>query len=266
MEYFVTVEPGVQVFVQDLNPAGANPILFIHGWPLSHKQYEYQFDVLPSKGVRCIAMDWRGFGYSDKPYSGYSLDRLADDILAVVEALQLENITLAGHSAGGALAIRYLARHQSFGVSKLVLIGAQAPGSVPRQAADLYISETLSDRPSMLANLSNQFFFQHVTGPFSDWFFQIGLQAAGWATAAVMMTLRDQNVRDQLEKINVPTLIIHGTHDKVIPFANAEETSQLIKNSLLIPFHYSGHVPFLEEKEKFNQVILRFIGERSITA
>jgi non-heme chloroperoxidase len=74
LEYFITVEPGVRVFVQDLNPMGKKTILFIHGWPLSHKQYEYQFNILPSMNIRCIGMDWRGFGNSDKPFVGYNLD------------------------------------------------------------------------------------------------------------------------------------------------------------------------------------------------
>ncbi|CAM4408693.1 pimeloyl-ACP methyl ester carboxylesterase [Paenibacillus endophyticus] len=259
MEYFITVEPGVRVFVQDLNPTGNRTILFIHGWPLSHKQFEYQFDILPSLGVRCIGMDWRGFGNSDKPFTGYSLDRLSDDIRVVIETLKLQNITLAGHSAGGALAIRYLARHQSFGVSKLVLIDAQSPGSVPQQDANRFIAGTLSDRPQMLAGLTDSFFFKYITEPFSNWFFQIGLQAAGWSTAAVMVTLRDENVRNDLGKINVPTLIINGVHDKVVPFTNAQETNKLIRNSFLVPFQYSGHVPFLDERDNFNQTLMQFI-------
>ncbi|MFD0672671.1 alpha/beta fold hydrolase [Cohnella sp. GCM10027633] len=260
MAYYVTVEPGVRVFVQDLNPTGNKTILFIHGWPLSHKQFEYQYDILPSMGVRCIGMDWRGFGNSDKPYTGYGLDRLADDIRVVIDTLQLQNITLAGHSAGGTLVARYMARHQGRGVSKLVLIDAQAPDSVPKEAADMFISGTLTDRPGLIAGLANQFFFQHISAPFSDWFFQVGLEGAGWATAAVMTTLKEQNVRQDLAHIHVPTLIVHGIHDKIVPFPNAQETNRLIKNSVLVPFQYSGHVPFLDEREKFNQVLMQFIG------
>lgn len=260
MGYFIPVEPGVRVFVQDLLPTGNRTILFIHGWPLSHLQFEYQYDVLPSYGVRCIGMDWRGFGNSDKPYLGYSLDRLADDIRNVIDAMQLSNITLVGHSAGGALIVRYMARHQGHGVSKLVMVDAQSPGSVPKDAANAFISQTLSDRPALLAGLPNQFFFRHITEPFANWFFQVGLGASGWATAAVMMTLRDQNVRNDLGAIRVPTLIAHGIHDQVVPFANAEETHRLIKGSVLVPFQYSGHVPFLDERERFNQVLLQFIA------
>lgn len=106
MGYFVTVEPGVKIFIEDINPKGNKTILFIHGWPLNHNQFEYQFNYLPKLGYRCIGMDWRGYGNSDKPFDGYGFDRLADDLRMVIEALQLKNIILAGHSTGGAISIR----------------------------------------------------------------------------------------------------------------------------------------------------------------
>lgn len=260
MGYFVEVEQGIKIYVEDINPAGKKTILFIHGWPLSHKQFEYQFNVLPAMGFRCIGIDWRGFGNSDKPISGYNFDRLADDVYAVVRALQLNDFTLAGHSTGGAISIRYMARYQGYGVSKLILIDAASPSSIEEEVANMFITETLNDRPKMLRGLTDTFFFQYITVPLSDWFFQIGLEAAGWSTAAIMMTLRDENVYSDLGKISVPTLIIHGIHDKVVPFQKGEETNKLIKNSQLVPFQYSGHAPFLEEREKFNQQIIQFIG------
>lgn len=260
MGYFVTVEQGVNVYVEDINPEGKKTILFIHGWPLNHKQFEYQFNVLPAMGYRCIAIDWRGYGNSDKPISGYDFDRLADDVHAVISTLQLEDFTLAGHSTGGAISIRYMARYQGYGVSKLILIDAASPTSVQKEVANTFITDTLNDRPKMLRGLTDIFFFQYITTPLSDWFFQLGLQAAGYSTAAVMMSLRDENVYNDLGKIFVPTLIIHGIHDKVVPFTKAQETNKLIKNSQLVPFQYSGHAPFYEERDKFNQLLNQFIG------
>ena len=142
MGYFVTVEPGVNIYVEDVNPEGNKTILFIHGWPLNHKQFEYQFDVLPAMGYRCIGIDWRGYGNSDKPFDGYNFDRLADDIRVVIGALQLKDFTLAGHSTGGAISIRYMARYQGYGVSKLVLIDAASPTSVPTEVANKFIADT----------------------------------------------------------------------------------------------------------------------------
>ncbi len=92
MGYFITVEPGVKLYVEDVNPEGNKTILFIHGWPLNYKQFEYQFDVLPAMGYRCIGIDWRGFGNSDKPFDGYNFDRLADDIRAVVGAFAVKRL------------------------------------------------------------------------------------------------------------------------------------------------------------------------------
>lgn len=260
MGYFVTVEPGVKLYVEDINPGGSKTIVFIHGWPLSHKQFEYQFDVLPAMGYRCIGIDWRGFGNSDKPISGYTFNRLADDIRTVVDTLQLNNFTLAGHSTGGAIAIRYMARHNGYGVSKLVLIDAAAPTGFSTETANKFLKETLNDRPKMMQEVIDSFFFQYITRPFSDWFFQMGLQAAGWSTAAVIVLLRDEQLHEDLPKIVAPTLIIHGIHDKVIPFAQAQELNQKIRNSQLVPFQYSGHGSFWEERDKFNRHLTQFIG------
>jgi non-heme chloroperoxidase len=258
--YFVNVESGVNLYVEDINPGSSKTILFLHGWPLNHNQFEYQFDVLPSMGYRCIGIDWRGFGKSDKPMNGYNYNRLADDIRAVVGALQLNNFTLAGHSTGGAIAIRYMARYNGYGVSKLILIDAAAPTGFTAETASTFLAEALNDRPKMIRRVTETFFFQYISDPFSNWFFQMGLQAAGWSTAAIIVTLRDEKLDADLPKISVPTLIIHGIHDKVIPFAQAQVLNQQIKNSKLVPFQYSGHGPFWEERDKFNQLMAQFIG------
>jgi non-heme chloroperoxidase len=263
MGYFVNVEPGVKLYVEDINPGGSKTIVFIHGWPLSHKQFEYQFNVLPAMGYRCIGIDWRGFGNSDKPMSGYTFNRLADDIRTVVGTLQLDNFTLAGHSTGGAIAIRYMARYNGYGVSKLVLIDAAAPTGFTTKTANKFLKETLNDRPKMMQEVIDSFFFQYITRPFSDWFFQMGLQAAGWSTAEVIVLLRDENLHEDLPKIVAPTLIIHGIHDKVIPFAQAQELNQKIRNSHLVPFQYSGHGSLWEERDKFNQHLTQFIDYSS---
>ena len=268
MGYYISVEPGVNIYVEDVNPKGGKTIFFIHGWPASHKLFEYQFDQLPKMGYRCIGMDIRGFGNSDKPCSGYSYDRLADDVRSVVEALGLQNFTLGGHSVGGAIAIRYMARRNGYGVSKLALFAAAAPSFTRRpdfpfgftkEEADKIIQDTYNDRPKMLQGFGDIFFFQYTTSPFSDWFFQLGLQAAGYSTAEVVASLRDENLFSDLGKIHAPTLILHGTHDKICPFPFAQAQNEGIKNSKLVPFIYSGHGLFWEEREKFNKELTEFI-------
>ena len=257
MGYYVSVEPGVNLFVEDINPTGNKTIVFIHGWPLSHKQFEYQFNILPAMGYRCIGIDWRGFGQSDKPISGYTYNRLAMDIYMVVCALQLNNFTLVGHSTGGAIVIRYMSKFNGIGVSKIVLVDAAAPIGFTKETANQFLKEALNDRPKMMQEVTDGFFFQYITDPFRDWFFQMGMQAASWSTAAVIRLLRDETLYEDLNKINTPTFIVHGIHDKVIPFAQAQQLNEKITNSQLIPFQYSGHGPFWEERNKFNELLLQ---------
>jgi len=270
VEYYIKVEPDVKIYVEDINPGGEKTILFIHGWPLSHKAYEYQFDKLPKMGYRCIGMDTRGFGNSDKPWSGYSYNRLADDVRGVVEILKLKNFTLGGHSMGGATAIRYMARHKGYGVSRLALFGAAAPSltirpdfpyGLPKEDVTKLINGAYNDRPQMLRDFGNTFLFQYATQPLTDWFFQLGLEAAGCATADCATTFRDETLFSDLGKIYVPTLILHGIHDKVCLFQLAEVMKQGIKNSKLVPFKYSGHGLFWEEHDKFNKELMQFIEE-----
>jgi non-heme chloroperoxidase len=270
MGYYIKVEPNVKIYVEDLNEECEETILFLHGWPGSHKLFEYQFDQLPKLGYRCIGIDTRGFGDSDKPYSGYDYDTLSDDVRYVIDALKLSNITLVGHSTGGAIAIRYMARHKGHGVSKLALFAAAAPSLIKRanfpygldeQTVLDIIKGTYTDRPKMLQGFGDIFFYQHITKAFSDWFFNLGLQAAGWATAAIANTWINEVLFSDLGTINVPTLIIHGIHDKVVPFELGQVQEQNIRNSKLIPFKYSGHASFYDQREKFNEELVKFIEE-----
>lgn len=269
MGFYIKVESDVKIYVEDLNPGGCKTILFLHGWPANHKMFEYQFDQLPKLGYRCIGIDQRGFGNSDKPWTGYDYDTLADDIRCVVEALDLQDFTLGGHSTGGAIAVRYMARHKGYGVSKLALFAAAAPSLIQRpyfphgqtrETVIKFIQDTYNNRPEMLRGFGDMFFFQHVTQAFSDWFFQMGLQAAGWSTAAVATSwLDEERLFEDLGEIQVPTLILHGIHDKVCLFPLAIAQNEEISNSILVPFKYSGHGLFYDEREKFNKELTQFI-------
>lgn len=270
MGYYIPVGPDVKLFVEDINPRGCKTIVFIHGWPANHRMFEYQFDQLPRMGYRCIGIDLRGFGNSDKPWSGYDYDQQADDIRCVIEALGLEHITLGGHSTGGAIAIRYVARHNAYGVSKLALFAAAAPSLIERpyfphglkrEDVEKIIHDTNTDRPNMLQGFGNMFFFQYITAPFSDWFFQMGLQAAGWSTSAVAQAWLKEELFDDLPRIRIPTLILHGIHDKVCLFPLAIAQNQGIRNSKLVPLKYSGHGAFYDERDKFNKELVQFIEE-----
>lgn len=161
-----------------------------------------------------------------------------------------------------------MARHNGYGVSKLALFAATAPSFTKRldfpygltkEDVNKLIQQTYNDRPKMLQGFGDMFFFQYVTGPFSDWFFQLGLQAAGWSTAATAVSLRDESLFSDLGRIRVPTLILQGIHDKVCPLPLAIAQNQGIKNSKLVPFEYSGHELFWEEHDKFNKELTQFM-------
>lgn len=268
MGYYVEVELGVNVYVEDLNPMGNKTIVFLHGWPGDHNLFEYQFNIFSKKGYRCIGIDQRGFGKSDKPFTGYNYNRLSDDVKYVVDALQLKNFILAGHSTGGAIAVKYMGRHNGYGVSKLALFAAAVPSLIKRpnfpygldKATVLkIIQDTYIDRPKMLQDFGNIFFYQHITQAFSEWFFNLGLKAAGWSTAAVANTWINEILFSDLRLIDVPTLILHGIHDKVVPFQLSEVQKHSIIDSELIPFKYSGHGLFYDQKDKFNEELMKFI-------
>ena len=268
---YIFVEPKVKIFVEDLNPEGNPTMLFVHGWPGNHNLFEYQFDELPKRGVRCIGIDYRGFGQSDRPWSGYDYDRLADDLRSVIDVMKLQNITLGGHSTGGAICVRYMARHGGYGVSKLGLFAAAAPSLIrrpnfpyglTRQAVLDIIQGTYEDRPKMLRGFGDMIFYNPVSAPLSDWIFQLGLQASGWATAEVAKTwLGEEKLFDDLKRINVPTLILHGKQDKVCLFPLAIAQRDSIRHSRLVPFEDCGHFLFYDQREKFNQELLRFLME-----
>lgn len=269
MESMITVQSGVKVYVNDINPPGKKTIIFLHGWPANYKLFEYQYNKLPHMGYRCIGIDTRGFGNSNRPWSGYSYNRLADDIFQVIKALKLHNVTLLGHSTSGAVAIRYMARHKGFGVSKLVLCAAAAPSLIQRpdfpygqKAEDIeriFIQGAYNDRPKMLEDFGKIFFYTQVSPPLSDWLFQMGLQAASYATIAISKDWLTEVLFNDLPKIHAPTLIMHGIHDQVVPYQLGVIQNESIKGSNLIPFENSGHGLFYDEQDKFNRELAQFV-------
>jgi non-heme chloroperoxidase len=268
MGYYVNTSDNVKIYVEDLNSDASKTIVFIHGWPGNHNLFEYQYDVLIKMGYRCIGIDCRGFGLSDRPTSGYDYDTLSDDIRTVVEALNLDDFTLLGHSTGGAICVRYMARHNGYGVSKLVLCAAAAPSLIerpyfphglPKQAVLNLINTAQNDRPTMLKDFGNMIFYKYVTEPLQDWIYKLGLDASGWGTIAIANTwLDEEKLFDDLKKIDVPTLILHSVHDKVCLFPLALAQHESIKDSKLVAFDDAGHFLFYDSKDKFNDELIKF--------
>jgi len=266
---FIETKPGVQIYVEDLAPADARAtVVFLHGWPVSGRMFEYQTNWLPSQGVRTVSVDLRGYGKSSKPWGPYGYDEWADDLRLVMDSLELRNVTLAGFSMGGAIAMHYMLRHASYGVGRLALLGAAGPClgqksdnplGVPREAHDGFIALALADRAKLNAEFGKLLFNRPTTPEMDRFFWDMGMEASPRATVRGVEELRDRDNRAQLRKIAVPTLICHGVHDQVIPFAlGAEMQVNLIKSAKLVRFEQSGHGLFIDEREKLNAELARF--------
>lgn len=274
MGYFIQVNSNVKLYLEDINEKSDKVILFLHGWPGSHRLFEYQISYFAKKGYRCIGLDQRGFGNSDKPLEGYDYDTLSDDVRFVIEELGLKEINLVGHSTGGAIAVRYMARHNGYAVSKLILCAAAVPSLIRRtgfpygikeEVVKDIIKETYSDRPNMLEEFGKIFFHKKVSKAFSEWFLQLGFQASLLATAEIAKTwLNEEKLFCDAREIECETLILHGIYDKVCLFQLAEQQKKLINNSRIIKFEKSGHGLFYDEKNKFNRELEKFLSKHNI--
>jgi len=268
--FYVEVEKNVKILVQDLNSAGEKAVFFIHGWPVNHKMFEYQFNILPQYGFRCLSVDLRGFGGSDHPWEGYLYDRLADDIYKVIATLRIKELIMVGFSMGGPIAIRYMARHYGYKVCKLVLMAAAAPSftqhpgypyGMTKEAVNQLIIQTYKERPQMLSDFGNLFFAGQTTPNFMSWFQELGLEASGHGTIKTAESLRDADVTPDLGSIRVPTGIFHGALDKICPFEFAVILNQNIPGSELYRFEHSGHGVFYDELDRFNGTLRHFLNK-----
>jgi non-heme chloroperoxidase len=276
---YIKVDEGVSIYVEDIGrERGAKdvlkPVLFIHGWPLSHEMFEYQFMALNKSGYRCIGIDLRGFGLSDKPWTSYNYDVFVDDIKQVISALNLQGVTLVGFSMGGAIVMRYIAKFFSELVSKVVLMSAAAPCFTKREdypygleksACDDLIIQSKQDRPKMVSDFAKIFFKSEnsQSREMLKWLFSINMEASPFATVKCLEELRNADLRNDMQVVNqrnLPVAIFHGTHDKICPFDFAKVMNKGIKGSRLIEFNESGHVLNIEEKDKTNEELMKFIG------
>lgn len=264
---YIEVEKNVRLHVTDLGEG--QPIVLIHGWPLSDAMYEYQYQYLVRKGFRVIGITLRGFGKSDKPYGKYDFDVFSDDIKTVLEKLKIENATLGGFSLGGAVVAHYVTKYNSAHVSKLALFAAAAPSWKQRegypfglsdQAVAGLIKATMTDRQDLIASFGAG--FQAHDGTLSanelKWLENINLEASPYAITESITALRDLDLRPSLSKIKIPVAIFHGVHDKSCEFAFAEQLHKGIADSRLIRFENSGHALFIEEMDKFNTELEKF--------
>ncbi|MCO5252321.1 MAG: alpha/beta hydrolase [Candidatus Kapabacteria bacterium] len=267
---YIEVEPNVRLHITDAGEG--RPIVLIHGWPLSDDMFEYQYNDLLNAGFRAIGITLRGFGKSDKPYGEYNYDKHASDIKTVLSELDINYAILVGFSMGGSIAIRFVSNYNEAHVSKLVLCGAAAPSwtqredfpyNLPQSAVDELIELNHKDRPKLLNDFAKIFSATETSlnEGIGNWLNGISLSASSYATAQCLVALRDTDLRADIAKISIPTLIMHGKKDKICSFDLAEQMKAGIQDSKLVIFENSGHSLFLEETEKFNSELIKFAGE-----
>jgi non-heme chloroperoxidase len=267
---YIEVETNVRLHITDAGEGRA--IVLIPGWPLSDEMYEYQYNALINNNFRVIGITLRGFGKSDKPYGTDNYDIHASDINQVMSKLEIKDAVLGGFSMGGAIAIRYLSTYSGAPVSKLALFGAAAPiwtqrkdfhFNLPKSDVDSLIKLNYTDRPKLIANFSKIFSAKKTSlnEGIGNWLNGICLSASSHATAQCLIALRDTDLRPDLPKIKVPTLIMHGKKDKICSFDLAGQMKSGIANSHIIAFENSGHSLFLEETGKFNKELIKFAGK-----
>ncbi|HEX6940773.1 MAG TPA: alpha/beta hydrolase [Longimicrobiales bacterium] len=270
-----TTEDGTRIYYKDWG--AGRPVVFSHGWPLNADAWDDQMMFLASRGYRCIAHDRRGHGRSSQPGEGHDMDTYADDLAALIEALDLNDVVLVGHSTGGGEVVRYIGRHGTARIAKLVLISAVPPlmlrtpanpNGLPMQAFDDLRRGLSEDRSQFYADLSAPFYGANRPGAevsrgvrdaFWLWCMQAGLKAAYDCIAAFSET----DLTEDLERIDVPTLIIHGDDDQIVPIdATARRTAELIDGATLIVYAGAPHGLTATHKDRLNADLLSFLEAR----
>ncbi|MBB1193845.1 alpha/beta hydrolase [Flavobacterium sp. SOK18b] len=273
IDQYIQTAPNVQLYVKDYGEG--KPVILIHGWPLSNEMWEYQMEALIQNNFRVIAYDRRGFGKSSQPWDGYDYDTLADDLNAIIEYLNLEDVALVGFSMGGGEVVRYFSRHGGKGVTKAVLIASitpfqlqtdSNPNGVPQEKYDAMASQIKEDRISFLDNFGKTFFgVSFISKPISSallhYYRMLCSFASPHATLACAKSFSSTDFRNEMKTVTVPTLIIHGDEDKTVPIEiTSEIAAKLIPDNTFIIYEGAPHGLFYIEKDKLNADLIQFLN------
>ena len=268
----LTTADGTEIFYKDWG--SGQPIVFSHGWPLSSDAFEDQMFFLASQGFRCIAHDRRGHGRSSQPWQGNDMDTYADDLAALVQKLDLRDAVHVGHSTGGGEVARYIGRHGTGRVAKAVLIGAVPPlmvktagnpGGTPLEAFDRIRANVLADRSQFWKDLSMPFYGYNrpdakVSEGVRESFWLQGMAAGMPASFFCVKAFSETDLTEDLKKFDVPTLILHGDDDQIVPIADSALLSaKLVKGATLKVYEGAPHGMCTTRKNEVSADLLAFI-------
>ena len=268
----LTLKDGTQLYFKDWG--SGQPVVFSHGWPLSSDAWEAQMVFLASHGYRCIAHDRRGHGRSSQPWDGNTMDTYADDLAELFEKLDLKGATMVGHSTGGGEVARYIGRHGTSRVAQAVLVGAVTPlmlkteanpGGLPMDVFDGIRAGVAADRSQFFKDLATPFFGANREGAkvsqgMRDAFWMQGMMGGLKNELDCIKAFSETDLTEDLKKFDVPTLIIHGDDDQIVPIDNtALLAAKLVKRSTLKVYPGGPHGLADTHKDQLNADLLAFL-------